>query len=63
MKYDSDDTIFFIHYFYTMTKWDFQMPYYCVSQSYYGGSFRLESLVAQNHVALLRMLYYRGYTI
>jgi hypothetical protein len=51
MKYDSDDTIFFIHYFYNMTKWGFQMLYYCVSQLYYGGSFRLGSLVAQNRVA------------
>jgi hypothetical protein len=45
MKYDSDDIIFFIHYFYNMTKWGFQMSFYHVSQSYYGGNFRLGSLV------------------
>jgi hypothetical protein len=50
MKYDGDDTIFFIHYFYNMTKWGFQMPYYRVPQSYYEGSFRLGNLVAQNYV-------------
>jgi hypothetical protein len=46
MKYDSDDTIFFVHYFNNMTKRGFQMSYYRVSQSYYGGSFKLGSLVA-----------------
>jgi hypothetical protein len=51
MKYDSDDTIFFVRYFNNMTKWGFQMLYYRMSQSYYGDSFRLGSLVMQNRVA------------
>jgi hypothetical protein len=50
MKYDSDDTIFFVHYFNNMTKWGFQMLYHHMSQPYYGGSFRLGSLFS-NHVA------------
>jgi hypothetical protein len=37
--------------FNNMTKWGFQMSYYSISQSYYGSSFRLRSLVVQNHVA------------
>jgi hypothetical protein len=50
-KYNSDDTIFFIRYFYNMSKWGFQMLYYHVLQSYYRGCFRLGSLVSQNCVA------------
>jgi hypothetical protein len=34
-----------------MTEWGFQMFYYGVLQSYYGDSFRLGSLVAQNCIA------------